>query len=342
MKNTIGADTTVLIQGSVLDEESNISGDFCKYIRKTMASMPQCKFVLSTWEVDENKKSILKDLLGPDAKVIYNEDPGALSKDIHKHTITTNVNRMIVSTLNGLRNVSTKYVVKMRTDSYIFSDNILGKLGGIGSYARLPSYSLFDSYIVNCNLFARHHESYLPFLFHPGDIMMAGLTKDLITLFDVPLAEKSLIELCYYRYSTCNMTLVPEQFIWLSCLKRNGHNNIRFSSNFEINSFAAKQSENYYMTNFIPYTDKELGFCWPKYINQYKNKGRHTLYIFDDWLYFYSTVVLRLKKKKSTYQKLMRPTIFFIMKIIYYFRTFLLKNKFIRSYSYNKFVKRGR
>ena len=92
---------TFVIQGQVVDAT-----------KKTIASIrklfPESKVILSTWK-GENIDEIFTD------KVIENIDVGPTVIEFNKNLKprTVNINRQIVSTINGLKSVDTKFAVKI-------------------------------------------------------------------------------------------------------------------------------------------------------------------------------------------------------------------------------------
>lgn len=333
-------DVTLLIQGGVVDNHGLIDINICKYINISCQSLPRCQVVLSTWSMSKTNFEQLRSQLDKRVSIVLNDDPGVLYKKIGISTYKTNINRMIVSTKAGLANISTKYTIKIRTDSYLSSSKILEEIRRTRYFSRNAKFNVLEEYVVNCNLFARHHNSYLPFLYHPGDILLAGLTSDLIRIFDINLCQDDVIEIFNHWHSTCSMKLVPEQYIWASCIKKYFDSDFSYQ-NFNVTRTNKAMSEHFYMNNFIPISCHDLDFIWPKFSNVYHSKGKHSIYTYEDWTYYNSKNVIGLKVKKSNYQRFFRPFINFFMKGIFMVRTVMLRNKFIRHLAYSIFVKRG-
>lgn len=60
----------------------------------------------------------------------------------------------------------------------------------------------------------------MPFPFHPSDLAFFGRTEDLLRLYDIPLMTR---EQAYWnRQDRHQYQYVPEQYLFINCLKRGG------------------------------------------------------------------------------------------------------------------------
>lgn len=248
---------------------------------------PKSEIILSTWKVSEETKVILEKLLDKlNIILVFSNDPGPLVLKDKKVRWVTNINRMIISSLNGIKCSSREYVVKLRTDSFFYNRNlasILSKKNLIEKkFLRSKNSSLFSERMINCNLFARHSRSYKPFLFHPGDIMLLGRRQDLIDLFDLPLADNKIFEVIFRFPIFSLMKYVPEQYIWVMYIKKKIGKEV-FLGNDHYNKKLMLLSEEYYINNFVPLNCQQLGFIWTKHKEVYKGKGQDTIYRYKDW-----------------------------------------------------------
>jgi hypothetical protein len=206
------SDISIVVQGPIISETDNNLGIIRKFF-------PNSYIILSTWITDNYmivKKSNY-DL------IILNNDPGSKSQPIG------NVNRQIVSTLNGINKVKTKYVVKLRTDSILFNSNFLKYYTN-----NISKYNLFKNPILILSIFAKDPEKW-QVLYHISDIFLFGLTTDLKNLFDIPLAE--------------NQFLTPEQYIFSCYLKNKGFTGIE--DMYELTFIKILKSELYISNSFI-------------------------------------------------------------------------------------------
>ena len=118
-------------------KEDDVTKKSCESIRKYF---PKSKIILSTWE-NSNSEDLNIDMK------IESIDPGASNyyyKD-QKIKKLNNINRMLVSSYKGLISVKTKFSVKLRSDMYFQSNNLLKLLeivnSSSSSYARKNNYT---------------------------------------------------------------------------------------------------------------------------------------------------------------------------------------------------------
>lgn len=212
-------DISVIVQGAINTEYTQ------RCIISIRKYLPNAEIILSTWE-DANTIQY-EDLCDV---IIKNKDPGAsvFTFDNKKQ----NQNRQIFSTINGLKKSSRKYSLKLRSDMEIKGTIFLSY------FAKYPfrneKYKILKERVLINNLYTRNPYSNLPYLFHPSDWVMFGLTEDLINIWDIPLAKEpdfsqylklnepinNLIDTkyCFTKYHA-------EQYIWISFLRKN-HINI--------------------------------------------------------------------------------------------------------------------
>lgn len=204
------------------------------------ANLPGAQIIFSTCDQDG-----AKGLTGYD-RLIVSDDPGAFVYKDRLWEKENNVNRQIVNTLAALKEVRTPYAFKLRTDFLLTGHDFLEY------FDRYPKaeeeYQVFGHKILNCTYFARNPRSNLPYPFHPSDLAFFGRTEDLLKLFDIPLMTKeqaywNLADEHQYQY-------VPEQYIFLSCLEKNGY---PFACRYYNDStpLGIEQTERYFASNFI-------------------------------------------------------------------------------------------
>lgn len=341
------SEVSIIIQGGILNSSRELDVDFLFNLNLTLKNFPQAEIIVSTWAADNVIEDNLR-ISYPGIRFLFNEDVGAIAKNVDGLNVVSNVNRMLVSSLNGLRCASKKYSIKMRTDSYLYNDNIISCLSdyflknkflSVENVLRQEQYTVFSRHLINCNLFARNPYSHLPFLYHPGDIMVAGLTQDVLSFFDIPLADESIFKHCKSIMNVCYMRFAPEQYLWVKNLERSIPG-FEFLGNFSKNSVDLQLSEKMYLNNFLPLDSARLGFVWRKHKEVYFNKGWSSLYQPFDWIHLYFRYI---KKQKIShpliwYLRLLQIT---LMKVYFFFRTQLLKLPSVRKIAYRLFVKRG-
>lgn len=169
-------DVTIVFQGAFnahLGEDRFNFRENLKHIRKIL---PGVKIFLSTWEdtyVPENLKF---------DKIIFSKDPGGLPgikhKDIDK---VNNINRQIVTTYNGLKEVETRYAVKLRTDCRLEHAGFIDyfkKFGGKGQRILSTCFFTIDPTMYE----------HMPF--HISDWFQFGTTEELRKYWNVELADE--------------------------------------------------------------------------------------------------------------------------------------------------------
>ncbi|WP_312141450.1 WavE lipopolysaccharide synthesis family protein [Pantoea septica] len=336
-------DCAIVMQGPVTCGDQ-LDKNVISNIRKVRKAVPSLRIIVSCWELSEKNLilfSKISSYIG--FEVIYNKDPGGLLCFVRGAKYICNINRMLVSTKSALNIITEKYTIKFRTDSYISTNKILSVMKGYYSdqahiLHRNKEHSVFRERILNGNLFARDAKGYLPYLFHPGDILLAGLTSDLNDLFKADLASQEIFQIAQRRYFYTMMKYVPEQYIWIECIKM-VTGKVPFKGNQYFSNELISISESYFVNNFYLIENKEVDFYWPKHKSHYNNKGKFSIYNKNDWYRLYNIYILKypidikLALKKGLVIKIM---------IIYFtVRTYILKFPMLRMLAIKLFSRRG-
>ena len=209
----LSKEISVIVQGAI---DKKLTPKCLKSIRK---HLPAAEIILSTWEGS--------DVLDLDYDVILlNTDPGCDVCD-YIYKTKNNVNRQIISTLNGLNASKRKFAMKIRSDMVITNKNFIKFFEKFEKY-RNNNCLIFEHRIVINNLYCADPEvSKYPF--HISDWVQFGLRKDLINLWDIPLYNSS--DSIYFenkikpdndRMPTILFKYIPEQYIGMNCLLKNG------------------------------------------------------------------------------------------------------------------------
>ena len=199
---------SVIVQGAI----TNYTKLCLESVRKYL---PGAEIILSTWD-DSNIDRLDYDV------VIFNKDPGALSYTDKKNSKLNNINRQIVSTIAGVKKSKRKYILKFRSDFILKNNNFLKYFDLYGKNAG-NEYKIFQHKILTCTNFTRAGSALNGrLLFHPSDMILFGLRDDLLNLFDIPQQtnfenDKIIID------KVKQLKYVPEQYLWISCLRKNGH-----------------------------------------------------------------------------------------------------------------------
>ena len=200
-------------------------------------------------------------------KLIINEKSQIFPDSPEKNTRFNNVNPQIISTVAGLKAATQPYALKIRTDFWLKSADFLKY------FDKCPKsdldYKIFNHKVVDCAYFARQPKSYA---FHPSDIALFGETTDLLNLFDVPLMtekESNWQGICCWRY-------VPEQHIFINCLRKNGKK-VDYDCLMEpITKKNIIETEKYFASNFIFLSFRRFGLVpADKFYDIEKNKYKN-------------------------------------------------------------------
>ena len=96
---------SVVVQGAI-DKDNT-----AKCLKSIRYYLPKSEIILSTWE-NSNIDDLDYDIL------VENKDPGALIQD-PLYGAYNNGNRQLLSTQEGIKKATRKYILKLRTDFYL-------------------------------------------------------------------------------------------------------------------------------------------------------------------------------------------------------------------------------
>ncbi len=234
------SEISVVIQGAI----SEVTIKTIKSIRKIL---PDSEIIISTW-----KGSKVKGLLYD--KIVFNNDIGAVVFRLNgqKH----NLNRQIVSTFNGVKNATRKYVLKLRSDMVILNKNFLKYFDKFP--ARDFKYKVFEKRIIITNVYTRNSSPILKCLFHPSDWVMFGLRSDMYKMWNIPLAPEPETSQWFKTHKKPKYDIFPdfltryhaEQYIWINVLKKNGIN-FKFNNYLSYSKKLINISDRSIFNNFI-------------------------------------------------------------------------------------------
>lgn len=192
----------LLLPQSYKNEENYIDivlqGQYSPYVLETAKHYLNLDFVnkviISCWEQDNIPNWYSKDI-----KIVKNKLP--------KTNGTGNRNYQIVSSLNGLQHVQTKYAVKMRNDQRYDLDSMKNMFDFFhANKERLITFEGDETKPKNRILVSGMFEG---FPFHPRDHVFWGNVEDLIDIFDIPLDPRGIEDIVkmkredYWKYYDC-------------------------------------------------------------------------------------------------------------------------------------------
>jgi len=211
-----GRDVTFVVQGSI---------DHTVYLNRCISSIrryfPAAKVCIST------SSAILPEHHDLDVdELVVIDDVGAVNVDDVRN-IKYNVNRQISTTLAGLKKVTTKYAVKVRTDSYFFNNKLLVE------YARLQNEwgNAVDGTprMLCISEFTRNPRCLYEMPFHMSDFLYLSTTKNLLLMFEAPLMKDEETRWFFNREVPKNAPassvlhlFSAEQHLWLGYLRAKG------------------------------------------------------------------------------------------------------------------------
>ena len=272
------SEITFVIQGPIANESqleitNNLIGDIKKHFKKS-------KIILSTWE--ESLLNIQHEI----DEVVVSKDPGGKIAVESTNTLN-NVNRQIISTLNGLKKVHTKYSVKIRNDMRIDNENILTQLNNRPSRVIFNEYDILNEYVLITNITSINPRLNLKLPYHPCDWFFAGLTSDLLEIWNINLMPDNWFQWFKFNpwpknswYQEQYLSLYrPESYIWSSCIRKN--NSLIFSHCFDNSGETISESETYFSRNLKLMTNKLLGIRSEKH--RMSLLAQSQCYTISDW-----------------------------------------------------------
>lgn len=207
----VNEDITFVVQGPVQASEGRkqIEGITSQCVRSIRQHFPGSVILLSTWKGQPTSGLDYDRLLELD-------DPGSNIIYVNDSPVTLNNNRQLVSSHQGLKQVTTKYAVKLRSDNLISGRGFVELFEKYHQKNRDESDSLFSARIVTSSAFFISHHRGAPIHFCKSDLFDFGLTSDLLKVWSEPLVP----ELRFYpKVGYKSRPPSTEQFLclkWLS------------------------------------------------------------------------------------------------------------------------------
>ena len=229
-KSTIESrDISVVIQGPIVSYKK--TRKLIINIRKTL---PNSQIILSTWRYERNLNKI-KAL----NELIQSKIPKEIQLPVDSGV--KNVERQIVSTLNGLKKAKKLYCLKLRTDMVLIKKPKL--------IIQKNTSTLKGKILIPAE-YTRDPELAANFKFHFSDILQFGYTSDLLKIWlsakkiNLPKIEKKLKGVVY-----------SEQLVYLPYFKPHVIRGLKMK---EISKL--KDAEKVLVDNFIVYPMQRIGF----------------------------------------------------------------------------------
>lgn len=246
---------SVVIQGA-------IGGDDLpeQVVESARHHLPGCEVILSTWEGE-------RDLAVPVDRRVESDDPGA-PWQIHEEW-PANTNRLLRSTVAGLKACTRPYALKLRTDTP------LAGTGFLVTFQRYPERSdalrLLHDRIIVINFYCWNPEL-RPFgLFSVADTVNFGRTEDLLDVWDRPLDEEPANSTWFESHPRpdpdpapwAGFRYTPEQLLWLGFVHK--HVEVPFEHFNDVTPTSELISELSIANNAIIVEREQFGVELPKF-----------------------------------------------------------------------------
>ncbi len=246
---------SVVIQGA-------IGGDDLpeQVVQSARRHLPGCEVILSTWDGE-------RELSAPVDQRVESEDPGA-PWQIHEEW-PANTNRLLRSTVAGLKACSRPYALKLRTDTPLAGNEFLAE------FQRYPERSsalrLLHDRIVVINFYCWNPEL-RPFgLFCVADTVNFGRTEDLLDVWERPLDEEPANSTWFESHPRpdpdpapwAGFRYTPEQLLWLGFLRK--HVQLPFEHFNDVTPTSELLSELSIANNVVIVERDQFGVELPKF-----------------------------------------------------------------------------
>ena len=302
---------------------------------------PLAEIILSTWQWSGERLAQNEETLRMfDIKLVQNQDPGPLEIRDRGCKYRTNINRMLISSQAGLNAATRPLAVKIRSDCFLTGRRIVELINNYvlneALIKREKTFSVFSKRIITASWFSRDARGSLPFLFHPGDIFLAGRTEDLQLYFSAPLVTTSVFAPASAPGLWCAWRYVPEQWLWVNAIFKRHHRWV-FEGNFSTEPCMVGLSERYFLANFVVFNPRELNLRWPKYWKRYAGRGLFSIYNRCRWLQLYSRIYSEPNGRGGN---LLSYNFTFLWRSGYRVRSRLLAIPFVRRIALNLFTYR--
>jgi hypothetical protein len=273
---------SVVVQGPIYGKSGEAPN--LRYTKAGLESvrkyLPGSEIILSTWQGS--------DLAGLDFDVLVtSEDPGPLLMlGETGRPFTNNVNRLIVSTKEGIKRATRKYLLKLRSDLVLTGNDFL-KYYGIFE-RRAAEYQILKNRVLamyGCNPHRCSKAS-----FHPSDWYSFGLKEDVFNIWDVPLLKgANLRGAAVDGYYDQMVNLAAEQYVWVSFLRKYGP--VKFEYFQDTQDDARRKSDLSQVNNLVFLTAAQLNIKSLKHCNRgHATTGfrRMIFYTHNEWRRLYN------------------------------------------------------
>ena len=300
MSKVKSKDITFVMQGPFAE-----SGKFDsnKSIFSLRESFPESQIIVSTW-VGQGLQFLGMDFL------IESIDPGVPSVGESK---VCSINRQLVSSYAGLKKVSTKYAVKIRSDCRLVSDKLMTTLGSLDEEKLvIIEYSSVHSVV-----------GYHKLNYNLCDWFVAGNREGVEALFNRDLvSDDDLSYWCdrkkpwLHSLPECVELFQAEQYLWLPMAAKHQPCNLKHGFDFHFSDFV--RFMNFASQTVTVLAPEDLSLESSKHPSLYQlDKTRLTQSDLDVWLAIRSCDLNALFKEHSALSRLIYSLILLFPKMFY-------------------------
>jgi hypothetical protein len=296
------SDITIVFQGSITPFTIGTGESFLHFANVTRSTLPNAKIILSTWEGVEVPRS------APIDQIVRSKDPGSLP-GVKFDDKPSNLNRQLVSTLAGLREVKTQYAIKMRTDCSLEHAGFLEHYKTFGKTAPHEADRIVTSAFFTLDPTVFEH---MPF--HVSDWFHFSTTEQLLKYWSAP--HMSLEDARYYetrkfaKHSSYldkkfRARLAVEQYLGVAYAEQLGYSVPQFHNDTPPHIIEA---HNDFIARHLLILDPwQAGLCFPKYFWAYEsNMQWMNCIMFLDWYRTYVDKFSPAKVDNDLYEAAMR------------------------------------
>ena len=275
------SEISIIVQGAIDKKETP------KCLTSIRKYLPDAEIILSTW-----KGSDISTIDGLYDILVLNKDPGAVFYE--KHSFYHNINRQIVSTKKGLEKAHRKFIMKMRSDLILTSDNFLNYFDKFPN--RTEEYKLFEHKVIIPATFTRikykKGSIYTPFFI--SDWWFFGLNQDIKKYFDAIDIVKEPEFSKYFELVSNKKTplngyttrFTPEQYFGLSAFGKE-FDDIHMNDLTDVSEELINKSKIAIVNNFIVLEYKQHGIFTNKYLSSKDEKylGEYYCSLYNNTIY---------------------------------------------------------
>lgn len=210
-------DISVVIQGPVYHSNNMYEGVTKKVCESVRKNLPGAEIILSTWEgfdlsgLDYDQIVINKNIISNKIRMPYTGDLKLFS-----------VNHQLITTLNGIKKSTRKYILKLRSDLSLTGSKFLNYFDYYSDYPEdvdLSKWKIFNKRIITLPTYNIHKEKGLAF--NICDWFFFGLKEDVEYYFDIPLIDTfNLLVREGEEYPRVEDNFGAEQIMWISCVRK--------------------------------------------------------------------------------------------------------------------------